>query len=408
MNGESKAPLAGVRILDLTRVIAGPYCTMQLADLGAEVIKIENPEGGDDSRHAKPPEAGGESHYYLAYNRNKKSVTLDIRTPEGQDILHQLAARSDVLIENFRVGVMKRFGLDYATMKTRHPHLIYLSISAYGQQGSMSYRPGFDPVIQAEFGMMSINGEKEGQPIRHPVAFIDTVTFTHCTAAICTALYARRDTGEGQYIEISLMAAAVATLGHAGSYYLTSGENPPRCGNAHTTATPTNLFETKNGPIYLAAASDRMFGKLCRDVINRPDILEDPRFENRSARSANRDELYTLLDQIFANDTRENWLEKMKNLPAGPVRTIGEALKSREVTEQGMVRTVDHPSAGHLRVIAAPYRFSGTPIVEPEAPPLLGADTEAVLSDLLGYNEAKIAELGENKIIGTASILQTE
>ncbi len=400
MNGEPKAPLAGVRILDLTRVIAGPYCTMQLADLGAEVIKIENPDGGDDSRHAKPPEAGGESHYYLAYNRNKKSVTLDIRTPEGRDILNQLAARSDVLIENFRAGVMKRFGLDYATMKTRHPHLIYLSISAYGQEGSMSYRPGFDPVIQAEFGLMSINGEKDGQPIRHPVAFIDTVTSAHCTAAICAALYARRDTGEGQYIEISLMAAAVATLGNAGFYYLTSGEDPPRSGNAHTTAAPTNLFETQNGPIYLAAASDRLFGKLCRNVINRPDILEDPRFETRSARSANRDELYAILEQIFAGDTQENWLEKMKDLPAGPVRTIGEALESPEVAEQGIVRTVDHPSAGNLRVIAAPYRLSGTPIVEPKAPPLLGADTRTVLSNLLEFDEARIAKLHESRIIG--------
>ena len=401
MNEQPKAPLSGVRVLDLTRVIAGPFCTMQLADLGAEVIKIENLEGGDDSRQIKPPEAGGESHYYLAYNRNKKSVTLDIRAPEGREILHELAARSDVLIENFRSGVMKRFELDYVSMKKRHPHLIYLSISAYGQEGSLSYRPGFDPVIQAEFGFMSINGEKEGQPIRHPIAIIDTFTSIHCTAAICAALYARRDTGEGQYIEISLMASAVFALGNAGSYYLTSGESPPRAGNAHTTSAPTNLFETRNGPIYLAAGSNRMFGKLCRDIINRPDLPEDPKFANPTARAANRDELYALLGQIFAGDTRENWLAKMKNLPAGAVRTIGEALESREVIEQGMVKTVTHPSAGDLRIIAAPYRFSGTPLAEPQAPPLLGADTQGVLTHLLDYDEAKLTELRDKKVIGS-------
>jgi len=372
---------------------------MQLADMGAEVIKIEKPEGGDDSRHLKPPEAGGEGHSYLAFNRNKKSVALDIRSPEGKEIIHKLAARCDVLIENFRVGVMKRFGLDYASMKTRHPHLIYLSISAYGQEGPMSDRPGYDPVLQAEFGMMSINGDPEGPPMRHQLSIIDTFTSIHATAAICAALYERRDSGDGQYIDIALMASAISVLGNAGAFYLVSGENPPRPGNSHPTSAPSTLFETKTDPIFVALGNDRLFGRFCRNVLNRPDIFKDLRFANRQVRAANRTELYALLADIFASDTRENWLVKMRALPAGPVRTVGEALESEEVAARGMVRTVDHPSAGPLRVIGSPYRFSKTPVVEPVAPPLLGADTEVVLTDMLGYDEAKIAELREKKII---------
>jgi crotonobetainyl-CoA:carnitine CoA-transferase CaiB-like acyl-CoA transferase len=399
---KAKPPLDGIFVLDLSRLIAGPLCAMQLSDMGATVIKVENPVGGDDSRRLHPVICG-ESHSYLAFNRNKKSVTIDIRTPEGQQIIHDLAQKSDVLIENFRVGVMKRFGLDYMSMKTRHPHLIYVSISAYGQEGPMSDRPGFDSVLQAEFGMMSINGEPDGAPLRHQLTMIDIFTAMQATSATCAALFERRGSKQGQFIDLSLMDSALSALGNSGEYYLVSGEDPPRPGNAHPTFAPSTLFETSTDPIFVALSNDRLFERFCRDFINRPDILEDPRFVDGRARAENRDDIHALLSEIFATDTRDNWLVKLRALPVGPVRTIGEALESDEVNAREMVKTVDHPAAGSVRLVASPYRFSRTPVVEPSAPPLLGADTDAVLHDLLGYNDAKIAVLRENKIIGTSS-----
>jgi crotonobetainyl-CoA:carnitine CoA-transferase CaiB-like acyl-CoA transferase len=400
MNETPTTPLGGIRILDLSRVIAGPLCTMLLADMGADVLKIENPERGDDSRHMIPFDASGESHFYLAFNRNKKSVALDIRKPEGKKVIHELAARSDVFIENFRVGVMKRLGLDYDSIKVRHPHLIYVSISAYGQKGSMSQRPGYDSILQAEFGMMSITGEADGPPLRHPVSIVDTFTANHAATAVCAALFARRDTGKGQRIEVSLMTSAVAGLGNMANYYLVTGESPKRIGNAQMSSVPATLFETETGPIYVSTGSDRLFGQLCNNVLRRPDIAENPKFAEPTTRSSNRDELYALLQEIFASDTRENWLEKLRDIPAGPVRTIGEALESKEVAENDLLRTVDHPTAGSIKLVGSPYRFSETPVAEPKAPPLLGADTETVLSELIGYDSGEIAELRKKKVIG--------
>ena len=399
MTEKREAPLRGVRILDLSRVIAGPLCTMQLADMGAEVIKIENPAGGDDSRRLKPPEAGGESHSYLAYNRNKKSVALDIRKPEGQSIINEIAERSDVLVENFRVGVLKRFGLDYETMKTRHPHLIYVSISAYGQKGPMSDRPGYDPILQAETGMMTINGDPSGPPMRHQLSIIDMFTAFNTATAICAALYERRSSGRGQRIDMALMASAVAGLGNAGAHYLASGENPPRPGNEHPTAAGSTLFETRTGPIFIVLTYERFFVEFFRDIVTRPDIPEDPRFKERTARYENRAELHALLADIFAGDTCENWLKRLRDFPAGKVRTIKDALESEEVAARGMVRTVPHPTAGSVRLIGSPYCFSDTPIVEPIAPPLLGADTENVLTNLLGYDQPEIDKFRNKGII---------
>jgi len=397
---QTRGPLHGIRVLDFSRVLAGPYCTMQLADMGAEVIKIENPDGGDDTRGFRPPEAGGEAHYFLAYNRNKKSVALDIRSAEGQAVVHDLAATCDVLIENYRVGVMKRFGLHWEAMRERHPHLVYTSVSAYGQQGPQSDRPGFDPVVQAETGMMSITGEADGPWLRHPLSIIDTFTAIHATAAIAAALYARRDTGRGQYIELALTDAAVAALGNSALYYLTSGQQPPRTGNSHPTSIPTNLFQTKTGPIYISVAPQRLFATLCRDVLKRPELIDDARFASPAARSANRDALYALLDETFMQDTRESWLVRMRDLPAGAVRTLAEALEDPALAERGMVTTVDHPTAGPIRLLGSVYNFSDTPVVPPAAPPLLGQHTDEVLGGLLGYDAGRIAALREARVIG--------
>ncbi|MCY4231640.1 MAG: CoA transferase [Alphaproteobacteria bacterium] len=393
-------PLQGIKVVDFSRVIAGPLCTQVLADMGAEVIKIENPETGDDTRRMAEPGAAGESHFFLAFNRNKKSLALDIRTPEGKEIVFDLLAGADVVVENFRVGVMKRFGFDYAALAERFPQLVYLSVSAYGQDGPMADRPGFDPVMQAEFGMMSLTGEPDGQPLRHPLSLIDTMTALYAAASVNAALLARRETGRGQYVELALADVAVAALGNAGLYYLCSGAPPPRTGNSHMTSTPTNLFETADGPLYMALGTDRLFGQLCRDVLDRPDLPQDPRFASPAARLANRPALFAILDSIFKGHPRAYWLAKMRHLPAGPVRTIAEALESEEVAHRGMVRHIEHVTAGPIRILGSPIRFSDTPVrVDAAPPPLHGGDTDAVLRGL-GYDDARIAALRASGTLG--------
>ena len=393
-------PLQGVKVVDFSRIIAGPLSTQILADMGAEVVKIENPATGDDTRRMAEPGVAGESHFFLAYNRNKKSLALDVRTPEGKEVVFDLLADADVVVENFRVGVMKRFGLDYASLAERFPRLVYLSVSAYGQEGPMADRPGFDPVLQAEFGMMSLTGEPDGRPMRHPLSLIDTMTALYAAASVNAALLARRDTGRGQYIELALADVAVAALGNAGLYYLCSGEPPPRTGNSHITSTPTNLFQAADGPLYMALGTDRLFGQLCRDVLDRPDLPEDPRFSSPAARLVNRPELFALLNGIFGSQPRKYWLSKMRHLPAGPVRSIAEALESEEVAHRGMVRSIDHPAAGPIRILGSPIHFSDTPVrVDASPPPLHGGDTEAVLRGL-GYDDTRIAALRASGALG--------
>ena len=386
------APLAGVRVLDFSRVLAGPFCTLQLADLGAEVIKLENPDGGDDTRQFKPPEAGGEAHYYLAMNRSKRSVALDIRKPEAQEIVHGLAAKCDVLIQNYRVGVMERVGFGWETMRERHPHLIYCSISAYGVTSPWAKRPGFDPVLQAESGIMSYTGHPDGPPTRHPLAIIDTFTAMYATSAILAAYIARQRTGKGQLIDLALMDTAVAVQTNAAQSYLVSGQDPVRMGNSHPAAVPVGLFETQTGPFYMAVGTQKLFALVCEKVLERPDLLTDPRFATNSARQANRDAVFGLLNETFAANTREYWLDRMvaAGVPAGAVRNVSEAIESPEVAARGMVTTVDHPTAGPLRLLGSPYHFSDTPTATPEAPPLLGQHTEQVLRDLLGADDAML------------------
>lgn len=401
MTSDAGGPLEGVRVLDLSRVLAGPFCTMQLADMGAEIIKVENPDGGDDTRHFKPPEAGGEAHYFLAVNRSKRSIALDIRTERGQEIIHGLAAQCDVLIENFRVGVMRRFGLDYASMRERHPHLIYCSISAYGQEGPMSDRPGFDPVLQAESGMMSYTGEPDRDPMRHPLAIIDTFTALYATSAILGAYIARQRTGRGQHIDLALLDTSIAVQTNAAQAYLVSGENPVKMGNSHPTAVPVGLFETQTGPIYIAVGTQRLFKILCEKVLQRPEMFEDPRFADNAARQANRHALFALLSEAFAAEPREVWLERTRTagLPVGAVRTVSEALRSPEVAARGMVTRVTHPTAGELELLGSPLNFSETPVRAPKPPPLLGQHTEEILRDLLGVDAQGIEDLRRTGVI---------
>ncbi|MDH3701816.1 MAG: CoA transferase [Alphaproteobacteria bacterium] len=401
MTGSAPAPLHGIRVLDLSRIAAGPFCTMQLADLGAEVIKVERPGHGDDTRHMTPPESGGEAHFYLAFNRNKRSIELDMKTGEGRDIVHRLAEKCDVLVQNFRPGVMARLGLDYDAMRVRHPHLIYCSISSYGQQGGMSDRPGLDPVLQAEMGHMMLTGQPDGEPTRSPLSITDLFVGLYASTAILSAVVARGETGRGQHIDLALMDGAVATLSNFAQAYLCSGENPPRTGNMHSVAVPAAAFQARDGMFYLACGTQRLYELLCNKVLERPDFLDNPKFVNNAARVANRSEFMTLLRDIFAAETLDHWMTKMRaaGVPAGPVRSVSEALESPEVRERGMVTTVPHPTAGEVRLVGTPYRLSDTPAVDPVAPPLRGQHTEAVLRGLLDLDDAAIAALRETKTI---------
>ncbi|MEX2615909.1 MAG: CoA transferase [Alphaproteobacteria bacterium] len=401
MSDELDKPLSGIRILDFSRVLAGPLATQQMSDLGAEVIKIEHPEHGDDTRGMKPPEIGGESHFFLAANRNKRSVTVDFTKPEGMALIHELAGECDILIENYRKGVMSRRGLEYESMKDRHPHLIYCSISAYGRKSPLADLAGFDPVLQAEAGLMSFCGEKDGDPLRHPLSIIDTYTSLYATQAIMGAIMMRQRTGRGQFIDLALYDVAIAVLTNVGLGYLVSGKNPVRRGNEHPTSIPNGLFHSKTGPFYIALGNPRLWKMFCDGVIDRPEWALDPPYATREGRQENRAALYAQLGEIFATDIRERWLEKLvaAGVPGGAVREVSEALEAPETAARGMVVHVSHPTGGDIRLIASPLKFSETPVIDPVAPPLLGQHTDEVLAELLGKNAAEIDALRRKKII---------
>ena len=402
MSKSGRPPLDGIRVIDFSRVIAGPMCTQMLSDMGAEVIKVENPDGGDDTRKGAGPRAGGpegESHFFLTYNRGKKSVALDFTKPEGQAIVHKLLADADVLVENFRPGVLKKYGFDYASLAAKYPKLIYLSISAYGQTGPLSDRPGYDPVLQAESGMMSVNGEANGEGLRHAIAIVDTMTAIHSVAAINAALYARRDTGKGQQIDLALYDTALVSLGNMGSYYLIGGEQPRRAGNGHFASAPNSSFETSNGKIYMAVANQKLFADTAK-ALGHPEWVTDPRFDTVANRVANKPELTRLMEEVLTTDTKENWAQKLRHLPAGPIRTMKEALDEPEVKRRGMLKTYKHNKVGDVPLIGSNFHFSDTPVDDTRPPPALGEHTDQVLKELAGLGAAEIAALRVKKVIG--------
>ena len=401
MAQSGRPPLDGIRIVDFSRVIAGPMCTQMLADMGAEVIKIENPDGGDDTRKGAGPRAGGpqgESHFFMAFNRGKKSVALDFTKPEGQAVVQRLLGSADVLVENFRPGVLKKYGLDYPGLAKKHPKLIYLSISAYGQTGPLSDRPGYDPVLQAESGMMSVNGEANGEGLRHAIAIVDTMTAIHSVAAINAALFARTSTGKGQHVDLALYDTALVSLGNMGAYYLIGGEQPRRAGNGHFASAPNSSFETSNGKIYMAVANQKLFGDTCR-ALGHPEWITDPRFDTVANRVANKPELTRLMEEVLKTDTKENWAHKLRHLPAGPIRTMKEALDEPEVRRRGMLKTYKHSRVGEVPLIGSNYRFSDTPVDDTRPPPALGEHTIEVLTEIAGYAPAEIEALRKKKIV---------
>ncbi len=387
------APLAGRRILDLSRVLAGPWCTMILGDLGAEVIKVENPKGGDDTRGWGPPYAAGESAYYLCANRNKKSVAIDLSCVEGQAAVKALAATSDVLVENYKLGGLDKYGLDYPSLSDQFPGLIYCSISGYGRQSPRAAEPGYDYVIQAEGGLMAINGDIDRPPVRVGVAVADLFTGMFAAQAILAALIAKDRDGLGQHIDMALFDSQLAMLANVGSSCLVSDEEPKRFGNSHPSVVPYRTFESADGRFVIAVGNDHQFGILCRDLLGRPDLADDARFATNSARVKNREALDAILEPLVSQKPTHWWLESLHKVkvPCGEVRPMKAALGAAETLARGMVQSVSHPLAGTVPLIGSPLKLGRTPVVAPKAPPLLGEHSGEILGGLLGYDAAMIA-----------------
>ena len=387
------APLAGRRILDLSRVLAGPWCTMILGDLGAEVIKVENPKGGDDTRSWGPPYAAGESAYYLCANRNKKSVAIDLSCAAGQAAVKALAATSDVLVENYKLGGLDKYSLDYASLSSQFPGLIYCSISGYGRSSPRAAEPGYDYVIQAEGGLMAINGDADRPPVRVGVAVADLFTGMFAAQAILAAIIAKDRDGVGQHIDMALFDAQLAMLANVGSATLVSDTEPVRYGNAHPTVVPYQTFQTADVAIVIAVGNDRQFGHLCRELLERPDLADDGRFATNGARVVNREALVAILSPLIAQHPSDWWLAALKRVgvPCGAVRPMKAALSAPETLARSMVTSVAHPLAGSVRMIGSPLKLADTPVVEPKAPPLLGEHSSVVLGELLGYDAAQTA-----------------
>jgi formyl-CoA transferase len=397
---DSDQALRGLRVLDLSRILAGPICTMMLGDLGAEVIKVERPGSGDDTRTWGPPFSGGESAYYLCCNRNKKSITIDLGRPQGRKLVRELAEVSDVLVENFTPGLMDRFGLDYARLRRLNPRLVFCSITAYGQDGPYFKRPGYDMVLSAVGGLMWITGERGGDPCKVGVAITDVLTGVHASNAITAALFWRERSGRGQFIDCSLLDAQVAALANIASNYLVAGKEAARWGTEHESIVPYQVFPTKDRPIAIAVANQKLWLSFCH-AVGKPEWLEDSRFASNPDRVRNRDVLLPLVADLMARRTCDEWIEILvaASIPCGPVNNMRSLFEDPQVLHREMTAEVPHPTIGTLRLTGIPIKYSATPGKIRGAPPLLGQQTEEILAAVLGYSEDRIASLREDGVI---------
>lgn len=400
MSEKKPGALEGIRVLDLTRALAGPYCTMFLGDMGAEVVKIEQPQVGDDSRGWGPPFIGAESAYFLAINRNKKSITVDMKSDRGIELVRRLAAMSDVFVENFRPGTLERLGLGERELRERNPRLIYASLSGFGADGPMKDWPGYDLVIQAWGGFMSITGMPDGEPTKVAVAIIDVVAGLMIGKAIVAALFARERTGVGQKVDTSLLEAEVACLIPYGSDYLASGKVPGRWGNAHPNIVPYQSFKTQDGYMVVGAASEGNWRRLC-EAIGMAELADDPRFTKNAQRVANRQELIRILTSEFLKRPTAAWIELLTGagLPCAPVNTIDRVFKEPQVLHRKMLIEIEHPTAGKVRMAGLPLKFSGTPASVRLPPPVLGEHSQDILRSWLEMEEGEIADLKGKGII---------
>jgi crotonobetainyl-CoA:carnitine CoA-transferase CaiB-like acyl-CoA transferase len=396
-----KLPLAGVRVLDLSRVLAGPWCAMVLGDLGAEVIKVEHPERGDDTRDWGMRIGSTETAYFNSVNRNKRSVCLDLKTPEGQQIARDLVRKSDVVIQNFKFGDIEKLGLGYEALSAEQPGLIYCSITGYDRTGPEAARPGYDLVIQGEAGLMALNGEPTQPPLKFGVAAVDMMTGMYAAQGVLAALYEREKTGKGRHIGMALFDCGLMITAYYGLEALLRGNDPPRFGNGHPSIMPYGVYEAADGPLVVAVGNNSQFVRFCVDVIDRPDIAADERFKTNIARTQHRDELMPEIRRELASRQRADLLARMSaaGIPCGEVAGLHEALTSQRAVDGGLVKTMPHAEVGSVSVLASPYRFDGERLPVRSAPPKLGEGTSDVLQELLGLSEEKLAALKGSGVI---------
>jgi len=401
MDSPLKSLLEGVRVLDLSRVLAGPYCTMMLADLGADIIKIEAPGLGDDTRHWGPPFAkGGESAYFLCVNRNKRSMTLNLKSERGIQILTELIQQSDVLVENFRVDTMEKWGLGYEALQLLHPGLIYCTITGYGYTGPYRQLPGYDFIIQAQGGVMSITGPEQGEPFKVGVAIADITAGLFACNAILAGLFDHQRSGRGQRIDISLLDSQMAWLANVGSNYLISGEKPLRYGNAHPNIVPYQTFKASDGYFALGIGNDGQWRQFCEKA-GKPEWALDSRFKTNACRVENRGKLLPLLGDLFSQFEIAHWLSILETVgvPCGPINSIDQLMDDPQVQARQMVIQVPHPSAGSIKMVASPLKIPTAPVEVRLPPPMLGEHTEEILRDLLGFDRKGVEELRTAQVI---------
>jgi glutaryl-CoA transferase len=404
-------PLAGIRVLDLTRVLAGPWAAQNLADLGAEVIKVERPKKGDDSRAFGPPwlkdaqgRDTGESAYFACANRGKKSLTLDLAHPQGHAIARELAAKSDVLLENFKFGDLERYGLGYAQLKSVNPGLIYCSVTGFGHSGPWRERPGYDFMIQGMGGLMSVTGERDDRPGGGPqkagIPIADLITGMYASVAVCAALAHRAKSGAGQHLDLALLDSLAAVLANQAANYLATGEPPGRLGNDHPNIAPYQVFRSADGSLILACGNDNLFRKFC-DVAGCQVLAQDARFASNGKRVENRVELTRLLSEIFLRRGTGEWIGALEGagVPCGPINDLEQVFAEPQAVARGLKFELPHPAAGEVSLVRSPMRFSATPVEHDMPPPTLGQHTEEVLGKLLGKSEAEIARLRSDAII---------
>jgi crotonobetainyl-CoA:carnitine CoA-transferase CaiB-like acyl-CoA transferase len=391
--------LTGITVVDLTRVLSGPYCTMLLGDMGARVIKIEQPGRGDDTRAWGPPFVAGESTYFFSINRNKESITLDFKTSSGREILHRLIERADVLVENFRPGTLARLGLDYGSLRSRYPRLVYCSISGYGHSGPRSAQAGYDAVMQAEGGLMSVTGDAGGPPFRMGVAIADLTAGLLGVQGIALALFARERTGAGQFVDIALFDAVVSLLSYQASAHLNASFTPARMGNRHPQIAPYDIFPAGDGEFFLAVGNDDQFARLCT-VAGLESLALDERFATNPARVTNYPQLRDRLAVALQDRTRAEWITALTaaGVPCGAVRDIPEVLEDPQVSARDMIAAVEHATAGVVKVLGVPLKLSDTPGSVRSGPPALGQHTDRVLSEL-GLPAADITALRQDNVI---------
>ncbi len=401
MHWSDGAPLQGVKILDLCRVVSGPFATMLLGDLGADVLKIEEPNNGDEARTYGPPFVGGESAYFLSVNRNKRSCAVDLKSEGGKELILRLASAGDVVIENFRPGTMERLGLGFETLRKANDRLVYCGISGFGRSGPEANRPGYDLILQGESGVMDITGDADGPPTKVGTSIADLVTGLYAAQAVLAALAQRQRTGKGGRVDVSMLDSMASLLTFNAGMYYTSGKSPKRRGNAHPTISPYETFQASDGWFNLGVANDRFWASFCK-VMDRPDLMAEPRYARAADRAALRSELKAVLEPIFRERPRDYWtaLFAGASIPCGAIKSVGEVCEAPQLVARGVARSMQHPAAGDLRYLASTVRFDDQPPPDARRPPLLGEHTNEILTEWLSMDDAEIANFADKGAFG--------